>query len=55
MISLTEDEFALVYDALRRANTEYTIEEVPSLVAAEGKAWTAVQAVAARGKADQPA
>ena len=44
MITLTDEEFEVVYEALRLANSPYTNEDVPHLVATEAKAWTAVQA-----------
>lgn len=53
MVSLTEDEFELIYDALKRANNPYTNDEVAALVAAEAKAWAVVQRI--RDMADQPA
>lgn len=50
MVELTEEEFGLVFDALEKANNGYTMEEVPMLVAMQGKAWTALQAVKERQK-----
>lgn len=50
MITLTDEEFDLVYEALRLANSPYTHDDVPHLVATEAKAWTVVQA--ARHRSD---
>lgn len=44
-IEMTREEFADVYEALRLANTSYSDEEIPDVVAAEGKAWTVIQKV----------
>lgn len=44
-IRMTRAEFEEVYAALRLANTPYTDEQVPELVAREGKAWTVLQSV----------
>lgn len=44
-ITMSREEFAAVYDALRLANTPYTDEEIPLVIAAEGKAWEVVQGV----------
>jgi hypothetical protein len=45
MIEMTREEFATVYAALRLANTPYSDDEIPLVVAAEGKAWEVVQEV----------
>lgn len=45
MIEMTREEFAAVYEALRLANTPYSDDEIPFVVAAEGKAWEVVQEV----------
>lgn len=44
-IRLTRDEFDKVYEALRLANSGYSEEEVPELVAKEGIAWEVLQEV----------
>lgn len=43
-VLLTDDEFDLVFEALQVANSPYTNDDVPHLVALEAKAWKAVQA-----------
>lgn len=52
-IPMTRAEFRVVHEALRLANTPYTDEEIPAVVAAEGKAWTVVEEV--RHRAGLPA
>lgn len=47
---MTREEFETVFEALRLANSGYSDEEIPAVVAAEGKAWEVVQAV--RHRAD---
>lgn len=44
-IEMTGEEFAKVYEALRLANSGYSDEEIPAVVAAEGTAWEIVQEV----------
>jgi len=51
MVTLTKEEFEVVYSALEMANNPYSREDVPHLVALEAKAWTALQAV--RHRTDQ--
>lgn len=43
-ITMSGEEFDAVYEALRLASS-YTEEEIPLVVAAEGKAWEVVQEV----------
>jgi hypothetical protein len=45
MVEMTEEQFEAIYEALELANNGYTNEDVPRLVALEGKAWTIVQEV----------
>ncbi len=42
---MTREEFEVVYGALALANSPYTDDEIPYVVAAEGKAWQVVQEV----------
>lgn len=42
-VELSEEDFALVYEALRRANSKYSLDEVAHIVALEAKAWAALQ------------
>ena len=53
MVEITNEEFVVVFEALRLANTQYSMEEVAHGVAMEAKAWDAVQAV--KGRSDGPA
>jgi len=48
MVEMTQEEFNAVFAALEMANTGYTYEQVPTLVALEGKAFTILQSVKAR-------
>lgn len=50
---MSGEEFDAVYEALRLANRPYNDDEIPFVVAAEGKAWEVVQAV--RHRAGLPA
>ena len=47
-VELTQEEFDLVFEALRMVNSPYTNEDVPHLVALEAKAWKAVQTAKSR-------
>jgi hypothetical protein len=47
-ITMSQDEFAVVYEALRLANQPYTDDEVAHLVAMERKAWRILEEVARR-------
>lgn len=49
-VQLTDEEFAVVYEALRIANSPYSKEEVPHLVAMEAKAWKIIESL--KHKAD---
>jgi hypothetical protein len=51
-VCLTVEEFEVVYAALQMANTSYTEDDVPELVAREATAWATVEAV--RHRADLP-
>lgn len=51
-VMLTDEEFDLVFEALRVANNPYTNDDVPHLVALEAKAWKAVQAAKHRTDPD---
>ena len=44
-ITMSGEEFDAVYEALRLANIPYSDDEIPYVVAAEGKAWEVVQEV----------
>jgi hypothetical protein len=55
MVELTEEEFGVIFDALELANSGYSVEEVPTVVALEGKAWTLVLDIKRRaGLPDEP-
>jgi hypothetical protein len=49
-ITLTDEEFQLVFDALEFANGGYGLDDIPHLTVLEAKAWKAVQE--ARRRAD---
>jgi hypothetical protein len=51
-VFISDEDFDVIYEALRLVNTVYTHEEVAHVVAMEGKAWDVVQRV--RDTADQP-
>lgn len=53
-VILNDDEFSVVYEALRLANNPYTNDEVAHVVAMEAKAWTAIQAATRRAGLDGP-
>ena len=44
-MKISDEDFYVVYEALRLANTPYTHEEVAHVVAMEAKAWAVVQRV----------
>lgn len=52
-VLLTNEEFDLIFEALRVANSPYTNDDVPHLVALEAKAWKAVQAARHRTDPDE--
>lgn len=54
MIELTEDEFEAITAALQMANSPYTEEDVPELVALEAKAWATVRQVQSRAVQSVP-
>jgi hypothetical protein len=54
-ITMTDREFEVVWAALEMANTPYTDDDIPELVAREAKAWTVLQKVRHRaGLPDEP-
>ena len=52
-VLLTNEEFDLIFEALRVANSPYTNDDVPHLVALEAKAWKVVQAAKHRTDPDE--
>lgn len=52
---MTDEEFRTVYRALCMANNGYTVDDIPTLVALEGKAWTVLQQIKARAALTQEA
>lgn len=42
-VELSDEEFDVVYEALKVANEPYTREDVPHLVALEARAWKVLQ------------
>jgi len=55
MVELTEEEFGVIFDALELANSGYSMEQVPTVVALEGAAWTLVLDIKRRaGLPDEP-
>lgn len=48
MVTLTNKEFQLLYDTLKRVNEPYTHEEAGDIVEMERQAWNVIAGVAER-------
>lgn len=62
-VNLSDEDFTLIHEALRRVNTPYTHDEAAEIVKLEREAWEAIQRYAPPGvsrrrlkqrRADQP-
>ena len=61
-VNLSDEDFRLIYEALRRVNHPYTHDEAAEIVRLEREAWEAIQRYAPsvsrrrlkQRKADQP-
>lgn len=52
MIELTEEEFAIIYDALETVNDPFSDAEVSEIITKEHFAWVVVQRAAERNAAN---
>lgn len=53
-ITMSDDDFEFIYEALRRVNTPYTHEEVASIVRQERQAWERMERIANEHGRDLP-
>lgn len=52
MIELTEEEFKIIYDALKLVNDPFSDAEIEEVIIAELEAWKAIQDADRRYNAD---
>jgi len=45
-VNLSDEDFAVIYEALRRVNTPYTHDDASAIVKLERDAWELVQEIA---------
>jgi hypothetical protein len=55
MVKMSDEDFEVIHECLRRWNTPYTMEEVPDLLHLHTEAWEIVQRVRASTCSSDPA
>lgn len=53
-ITMSDEDFEFIYEALRRVNTPYDHEDVPGIVRQERQAWERCEKIAAEHGRDLP-